>query len=105
MFVFSQKNLNRPVLRYTACLSRFCWRLVPLYFGETQHWRTLETYFSYSSVGIVLSFSAKLGANAILGVSLAICKAGAAAKGVPLYRHIAELAGNSQVILPCPVSN
>lgn len=28
----------------------------------------------------------KLGANAILGVSLAICKAGAAKKGLPLYK-------------------
>ena len=28
----------------------------------------------------------KLGANAILGVSMAVCKAGAAHKGVPLYR-------------------
>ena len=27
-----------------------------------------------------------LGANAILGVSMAVCKAGAAHKGVPLYR-------------------
>ena len=35
----------------------------------------------------------KLGANAILGVSMAVCKAGAAHKGVPLYRHIADLAG------------
>ena len=35
----------------------------------------------------------KLGANAILGVSMAACKAAAAAKGVPLYRHIADLAG------------
>ena len=35
----------------------------------------------------------RLGANAILAVSLAVCKAGAAAKGLPLYRHIAELAG------------
>merc|ERR1712020_351599 len=33
-----------------------------------------------------------LGANAILGVSMAVCKAGAAHKGVPLYRHIADLA-------------
>ena len=46
----------------------------------------------------------KLGANAILAVSLAVCKAGAAEKGIPLYRHIAELAGNSEVILPVPVS-
>ncbi|XP_064388450.1 gamma-enolase-like [Halichondria panicea] len=47
----------------------------------------------------------KLGANAILGVSLAVCKAGAAHKGVPLYRHIADLAGNKEVILPCPAFN
>jgi len=48
---------------------------------------------------------AKLGANAILGVSLAVCKAGAAHKGVPLYRHIADLAGNKEVILPVPAFN
>lgn len=47
---------------------------------------------------------AKFGANAILGVSLAVCKAGAAEKGVPLYRHIADLAGHKDVILPVPVS-
>ncbi len=50
-----------------------------------------------------LEFTAKFGANAILGVSLAVCKAGAAEKGVPLYRHIADLAGNPEVILPVPV--
>ena len=32
----------------------------------------------------------KLGANAILAVSLATAKAGAAAKKVPLYRHFAD---------------
>lgn len=47
----------------------------------------------------------KLGANAILGVSLAVCKAGAAKKGVPLYRHIADLAGNADLILPVPAFN
>lgn len=47
---------------------------------------------------------AKFGANAILGVSLAVCKAGAAEKGVPLYRHIADLAGNPDLVLPVPVS-
>jgi len=47
--------------------------------------------------------TAKFGANAILGVSLAVCKAGAAEKDVPLYRHIADLAGNSDLILPVPV--
>jgi len=47
----------------------------------------------------------KLGANAILAVSMACCKAGAAEKGVPLYRHIADLCGNLEVILPVPAFN
>uniref|UniRef100_A0A8C4EPN7 phosphopyruvate hydratase n=1 Tax=Dicentrarchus labrax TaxID=13489 RepID=A0A8C4EPN7_DICLA len=47
----------------------------------------------------------KFGANSILGVSLAICKAGAAEKGVPLYRHIADLAGNRDLVLPVPAFN
>ncbi|CAN1357109.1 Enolase 1 [Linum perenne] len=47
----------------------------------------------------------KLGANAILAVSLAICKAGAHAKGIPLYKHIANLAGNSKLVLPVPAFN
>lgn len=47
----------------------------------------------------------KLGANAILGVSLAVCRAGAAAKGVPLYRHIADLAGRKEPLLPVPAFN
>merc|ERR1712137_803241 len=48
---------------------------------------------------------AKLGANAILGVSMAVCKAGAAHKGVPLYRHIADLAGVKDVVMPVPALN
>lgn len=46
----------------------------------------------------------KLGANAILAVSMAVCKAGAAEKGVPLYKHIADLCGNKKIVLPVPVS-
>ena len=46
-----------------------------------------------------------LGANAILGVSMAVCKAGAAHKGVPLYRHIADLAGIKDVVMPVPALN
>lgn len=49
--------------------------------------------------------SATLGANAILGVSLAVCKAGAVHKGVPLYKYIAELAGTPKIILPVPAFN
>ena len=45
---------------------------------------------------------AKLGANAILGVSLAAARAAAAAKGVPLYRH---LGGAEAHVLPVPLMN
>lgn len=50
----------------------------------------------------------KLGANAILGVSMAACMAGAAAKNVPLYRHIADISGrpsDAQFVMPVPVMN
>lgn len=48
---------------------------------------------------------ATLGANAILAVSLAVARAGAAEKGVPLYRHIADLAGTPKLVLPVPAFN
>ncbi|GAB2286294.1 Beta-enolase [Dionaea muscipula] len=44
----------------------------------------------------------ELGANAILAVSIAACKAGAAEKDVPLYKHIADLSGSSNGTLPVP---
>jgi len=47
----------------------------------------------------------KLGANAVLGVSLAAAKAGAADKGVPLYQHFADLAGNTKLMMPVPCFN
>jgi len=48
----------------------------------------------------------KLGANAILGVSMAIAEAGAGEKGIPLYQHLAELAGiKPPYVLPVPAFN
>ncbi|GAB4860058.1 Beta-enolase [Ancistrocladus abbreviatus] len=44
----------------------------------------------------------ELGANAILAVSIAACKAGAAENEVPLYKHIADLSGTTNVSLPVP---
>ncbi|XP_021278214.1 cytosolic enolase 3 [Herrania umbratica] len=44
----------------------------------------------------------ELGANALLAVSIAACKAGAAEKEVPLYKHIADLSGKPSSILPVP---
>lgn len=48
----------------------------------------------------------KFGANAVLAVSLANAKAAAAAKGMPLYEHIAELNGTPGVFsMPLPMMN
>ncbi len=49
----------------------------------------------------------RLGANAILGVSLAAAYAAAAARGESLFLHLARLAGSgpSQLLLPVPMCN
>lgn len=48
----------------------------------------------------------KLGANAILAVSLATAKAAARAKHMPFYRYIAAIAGTtSEMCLPMPMMN
>jgi enolase len=44
----------------------------------------------------------RLGANAILGVSLAVAKAAAQASGLPLYRYVG---GTSARVLPVPMMN
>ena len=48
----------------------------------------------------------KLGANAILAVSLAAAKAAAISKKIPLYQHIAEVNGSAgKYTLPVPMMN
>jgi enolase len=46
----------------------------------------------------------RLGANAILGVSLAVCRAAAVSRGQALYERIGELAG-ARPMLPLPMTN
>ena len=48
---------------------------------------------------------ARFGANAILAVSLAVAKAAAMSAKKPLYQHIADLAGVSNLSLPVPMMN
>ena len=45
---------------------------------------------------------ARIGANAILGVSLAVAKAAAEASGLPLYRYVGGVQGR---VLPVPMMN
>ena len=49
----------------------------------------------------------RLGANALLAVSMAAARAGASATGVPLYAHIARLSGatGDRYVLPVPMMN
>lgn len=48
---------------------------------------------------------AKLGANAILGVSMAVCKAGAICSNKQLYAHIQKLSNSKKLVLPVPQMN
>ncbi len=47
----------------------------------------------------------QLGANAMLAVSMALCKAQAYAEGAELYEFIAHISQYSTVALPCPMFN
>jgi enolase len=48
---------------------------------------------------------ARLGANGMLAVSLAACKAAAANTGLPVYRHINQLCGGVKMQMPVPMMN
>ena len=48
---------------------------------------------------------AKFGANAILAASLAVARAAAQARGVPLYQHIASINGTANLSMPVPMMN
>jgi enolase len=53
-------------------------------------------------------YKAKLGANALLGVSMAVCRAAALDSGLPLYAHLRKLHGVKSAapyILPAPMMN
>ncbi len=47
----------------------------------------------------------KLGANAILAVSMAVCRAGAKSKNIPLYEYIRQISETEKISLPIPYFN
>ncbi len=47
----------------------------------------------------------RLGANAVLGTSLAVCRAAAASLGRPLHAYLAQLGGTERMALPMPMVN
>ena len=116
-------NLTNDMLPCAACVDGWIWIYLYRYMGKSvlNAVKNLNTEISAALIGkdpreqkaiddamIALDGTpnkARLGANAILAASMAVCKAGAAEKGVPLYRHIADLAGNPKLVLPVPAFN
>jgi enolase len=47
----------------------------------------------------------RLGANAVLATSIAVCRAAAQCEGVALHRYIAQLSGSSKCSIPMPMTN
>ena len=47
----------------------------------------------------------RLGANAIVGVSMAVCKAGALELDLPLYQYISKIINSNEISLPIPQMN
>ncbi|MDH4358547.1 MAG: enolase [Candidatus Berkelbacteria bacterium] len=47
----------------------------------------------------------KMGANALLAISMAACRAGAISKGIPLYRYIQGLSETKEAKIPLPMFN
>jgi enolase len=47
----------------------------------------------------------RLGANAILAVSLAACRAQSVSEGLPLYKYIAKIYGTEEYAMPIPMFN
>ena len=47
----------------------------------------------------------RLGANAILAVSMAVCKAGASESNLPLYMYISDMVNSKRLSLPVPQMN
>lgn len=48
---------------------------------------------------------ARLGANAVLAVSLALARASAAAQGLPLFERVRQIAGGTPLTMPVPMVN
>jgi len=88
-----------------------CRRAVGLVRGEVQAalaGREIEGVPELDRALIALDGTAnksRLGANTLLGVSLAFARAQAAECGIPLYRHFAELLGRPVESLPRPMIN
>ncbi|MEP7167148.1 MAG: phosphopyruvate hydratase [Candidatus Woesebacteria bacterium] len=78
--------------------------IAPLVIGQDPIRQTATDQMLYNLDGT--PNKSKLGANAILGVSMAVCKAGAASVGMPVYKYLKEkYAITSTFHIPSPIFN
>ncbi len=76
----------------------------PLFIGQDPIRQTSADQTLYNLDGT--PDKSKLGANAMLGASMAICKAGAASVNLPLYKYFQEKYGLVQALkIPAPIFN
>jgi enolase len=94
------RYMGKGVLKAVENINKF---IAPLVVGMDP---TMQTQIDNKMIaGDGTENKSKFGANAILAVSMAVCKAGAETKGVALYQHVADLAGVKEVLLPVPSFN
>ncbi len=76
----------------------------PVFLGQDPIRQTAADQLLYNLDGT--PNKSKLGANAVLGVSMAVCKAGAASVGMPLYMYFKEKYNLTQSLhMPSPIFN
>jgi len=69
-----------------------------------------DAYDQYSIDNLMIKIDgtenkSMLGANATIAVSLAVSRAAAVSKKIPLFQHIADLSGNKTCTIPMPMLN
>ncbi|KAJ1608882.1 enolase (2-phosphoglycerate dehydratase) [Cryptosporidium canis] len=102
------RYLGKGVLQAVENVNKI---IAPAFIGkDPTHQAELDTMMTEQLDGSKNEYGftkSKLGANATTAVSFALARAGAAAKGVPLYKYIAELAGNDtgKFVMPVPSFN
>lgn len=96
----AQRYMGKGVVNAVANIHK-C--IAPAIIGQEAHKQTFIDAIMNGLDGTDLK--SKVGANAMLAVSIAAAKAAALDKKIPLYQHLAELYGDSTLTLPLPMMN
>lgn len=76
-----------------------------VWYGQAHDFDTSAASFSSKQYVNKRNVYVQLFRNAVLALSLAVCKASASVNKLDLFRHIAKLADNKHSVLPVPAYN